>query len=262
MLILLPPSESKAEGGGGAPADPAALGLPELAEARARVAAALGELCSGDAEAARAALGLSVGQAAELPRNTRLRTAAALPAAELYTGVLYDALRLPALLAGPHAGTVRDSVLIASALWGALRPADRVPPYRLSMAASLPPLGPLAAFWRPLLAGPLTALAEGRLVVDARSGTYAAAWRPRGRTAEHTVGLRVLREDAAGGRTVVSHMAKATRGEVAHALLAAGARPQTPKELAVAVEDLGHRAELRAPTGPGRPWVLDIVLSG
>ncbi|MCO5970766.1 YaaA family protein [Actinoallomurus soli] len=230
MLILLPPSEGKAGDGDGPPLEPSALSLPGLAATRERVLDALDALCSGPAEDARQVLGLSAGQSGEIARNRALRTAATLPASRLYTGVLYDNLGLPSL--DPER-TAR-SVLIFSALWGALRPADRVPPYRLSMSVRLPPLGPLAAVWRPALTAVLPA--DG-LLVDMRSAPYAAAWKAP------AVRVRVFRERE-GRRTVVSHMAKATRGALARDLLANGADPATPEELLKTVLDLGHAAEL------------------
>ncbi|MCO5993680.1 YaaA family protein [Actinoallomurus rhizosphaericola] len=230
MLILLPPSEGKAGDGDGPPLDPSTLSLPGLAATRERVLDALDALCSGPAEDARQVLGLSAGQSGEIAHNRALRTAATLPASRLYTGVLYDNLGLPSL--DPER-TAR-SVLIFSALWGALRPADRIPPYRLSMGVRLPPLGPLAAVWRPALTAALPA--DG-LLVDMRSAPYAAAWKAP------AVRVRVFRERE-GRRTVVSHMAKATRGALARDLLANGADPATPEELLKTVLDLGHAAEL------------------
>src|SRR5690606_6713034 len=91
------------------------------------------------------------------------------------------------------------------------------------------------------LAGPLGKLAEERLIVDCRSAAYAAAFRPSGAAAERTAAVRVLKETASGGtvkRSVVSHMAKATRGAIAHTLLAQGRSPGTP-------------------AGPGRPRRAD-----
>ncbi|WP_068689159.1 YaaA family protein, partial [Thermobifida halotolerans] len=198
-------------------------------------------------------------------RNRELRPAATLRAAELYTGVLYDALRLPELLAGRSAALVEESVLIFSGLWGVLRPTDAVPPYRLSMGVSLPPLGGLGVFWRSRLGEVLTKLAEGRLVVDCRSTAYATAFRPGPAVAARTVTVRVLRQTVVDGtvrRSVVSHMAKAARGAVAHSLLAAGASPRTPGELATALADLGHRVELTAPARGGGPHVLNVVVPG
>ena len=90
MLILLPPSESKANRRRGRPADPSTWSFPELGPTRARVAAALAEVSrSPDAPAL---LGVSPGLLDEVARNLVLDTAPATPAAEVYTGVLYDAL--------------------------------------------------------------------------------------------------------------------------------------------------------------------------
>ncbi|GII91763.1 YaaA family protein [Sinosporangium siamense] len=242
MLILLPPSEGKAAAGHGPALDPASLSFPSLNEARERVLSALLALCGGDEERARETLTLSPGQSGEVAKNRTLRTAPALPAAELYTGVLYDNLRLGDL---PPAARRRadEALLVFSGLWGVLRPADRVPPYRLSMGVKLPPLGPLGTFWRPVVSAALDGSTS--LVVDMRSSTYAPAW-PPGRRG---VSVRVLK----GGK-VVSHMAKATRGAVARSLLLADNTPETPDELAKTLIDLDYDVRL-----DGRR--LDVLLS-
>jgi len=256
VLILLPPSEGKAASGGRTrpPLDLGDLSFPSLTPARTEVAEALVALCSGSDERALDVLGLSAGQVDELERDRALWDAPALPAAELYTGVLYDALGLPGLLAGAAADRTRAAVVIFSGLWGALRVDDAVPPYRLAMGVKLPPLGPLAAFWRPALRAALADVSAEGLLVDMRSTPYAAAWRPAPEVRERTVAVRVLRERN-GRRSVVSHMAKQTRGLVAGALLRAGADPETPKDLAEAVNDLGYRAELP------RAERLDVVIT-
>lgn len=256
MLILLPPSEGKAAASDAArdPLDLGALSFPSLTPARTEVAETLVELCRGPDDQALSVLGLTAGQAGELDRDRALWEAPALPAAELYTGVLYDALGLPDLLAGEAADRTRAAVLIFSGLWGALRVDDAVPPYRLAMGVKLPSLGPLAAFWRPALRDALAGVSADGLLVDMRSTPYAAAWKPDARVRERTVAVRVLRERD-GRRSVVSHMAKQTRGLVAGALLRAGAEPATPKDLAEAVNDLGYRAEL------SEPERLDVVIT-
>lgn len=231
MLILLPPSESKAVDADDAPPlDMGALSFPGLTPTRERVLGALETLCAGPEGTARQTLGLSPGQAAEITRNRGLRTAPALPASRLYTGVLYDNLGLATL----DPDRAARSILIFSGLWGALRVTDRVPAYRLAMNVRLPPLGALAALWRPVLTD---ALPTGDLVVDMRSAPYAAAWRPP------AVKVAVFRERD-GRRTVVSHMAKATRGAVARELLRNAADPATPEELVKTLVDLGYAAEL------------------
>ncbi|MFC7385844.1 peroxide stress protein YaaA [Sphaerisporangium rhizosphaerae] len=252
MLILLPPSEGKAARGTGRPLDLGALSFPELTSAREKALDALDALVRGPQEEAMAVLGLSPGQAGELGRNLALRTAPALPASKLYTGVLYDNLGLATLdaRARRRAGS---RIIVFSGLWGALRLGDRVPPYRLSMGVRLPPLGGLAAHWRPSLR---EALDGGKgLIVDLRSSTYAQAWQPGSRA----VTVRVLRESA-GSRTVVSHMAKATRGAVARSLVESAADPRTPGELADLLTGLGHTTELGAAPSRGRPWTMDVVI--
>ncbi|WP_409485478.1 YaaA family protein [Arsenicicoccus dermatophilus] len=251
MLILLPPSETKATRRRGRPARPEALSWPELADARREVAAELARVSASPDAPAR--LDVSPGLLDEIARNLVLDTAPALPVAELYTGVLYDALDLASL---PPAGLrrARRWVVVQSALHGALRLADRVAPYRLSMGVSLGDLGPLAAWWRPRLAAVLGAAAGTGLVVDCRSAVYAAAWSPAGEQARGWVQVRV---------PGASHQAKHTRGLVARALCQLGTTPRTVPALARALAGDGTAGALRTavtgPTRPGRPWVLDVA---
>ena len=249
MLILLPPSEGKAFPGDGPPLSLDSLSLPELTPARESVLTALEEVSARPLAEARTVLGLSSRQAEALPRNRELRTAATLRAADLYTGVLYDRLRLGELLAGPAAARVDTSVLIFSALWGVLRPSDTVPPYRLSMGVSLPPLGPLGAFWRAHLTETLTAVARGPAPERSAAACRrpAAVLRPAGRP---------------GPATAADHQAKAVRGAVAHSLLTAQETPQTPGELAILLADLGYQVELTSPARGGGPQTLNVIVSG
>jgi cytoplasmic iron level regulating protein YaaA (DUF328/UPF0246 family) len=257
VLVLLPPSEGKqAVTRRRRPVDLASLSWPELSPARSVVLAALAE-ASARPDALRT-LGVGASLTSEVERNTRLLTQPAVPASELYTGVLYEALDLAGLPAESRRRAVRR-IVVMSALWGALRLNDRVPAYRLSMGTSLAGVGPLAAFWRPLLDGPLGRAAGAGLVVDCRSSTYQAAWSPKDRVASRTVAVRVLRDDA-GRRTVVSHMAKQTRGEVVrHLLTRAGTEPRSPRALAAAVAER-FACEITAPTRAGGTWTLDVVV--
>ena len=196
----------------------------------------------------RQVLGVSPNLVEEVARNTRLTTAPAPPAAEVYTGVLYDALGLGDLTPGQRRRANRWLVVV-SALFGAVHPTDRIPPYRLSMAVNLPGVGPLAAHWREALDTELTTAAGTGLVVDCRSSTYVAAWTPSGDVARRWVQIRVP------GAT---HMAKHTRGLVARHLLGVDREPRTPASLARALEP-GFDVTLHEPAGPGRPWVLDTT---
>ena len=146
--------------------------------------------------------------------------------------------------------------MVFSALFGALRLTDRIPAHRLSMDVDLPGVGRLAAAWRSPLAEVLPGASGRGLVVDLRSSTYAAAWRPSGDLAERTVAVHVVR-DQAGRRTAVSHMAKHTRGLVARHLVCSAADPRRPDDLAEALS-AAFRVELD-PARPGRPRRLDVV---
>ena len=253
MLILLPPSEGKASEGRGRPLDLDALSFPELHDTRAAVLDAL--VAASARPDALEVLHAPKGAAAQVAANVDLRSAGTRRVVDLYTGVLYDALGLDTLDAAAKRRANRHLVVI-SALFGALRPGDRVPPYRLSMDVDLPAIGKLARAWQAPLERALVPAAGKGLVVDLRSATYVAAWRPSGELAERTVAVHVVR-DAAGRRSVVSHMAKQTRGVVARHLLETGARPSSPEALADALS-VRFRVELDDPR-PGRPRRLDVV---
>lgn len=209
MLILLPPSEGKAAPERGEPVDLDALAFAaELGGRREQLLDALELLAGKPAAKAAKALGISAAQAGDVAIDAALRIAPAAPAAEVYSGVLYERLDLLGL---PVAARRRASrqVLIASALWGFVRPADRIPCYRFPAKARLPRIGPPSAWWREDLA---TAMPDepGELVIDMRSAAYAAAWKPKRAT---LLAVRAFSEEG-GKRKAVSHMAKAVRGDV------------------------------------------------
>ncbi|GIJ22511.1 peroxide stress protein YaaA [Micromonospora lutea] len=262
MLILLPPSEGKAEAGSGRRLDLDRLSLPGLNPVREEVLSALLALSAGPPETALTALGLGSGQHGELRRNARLRQAATAPASRIYTGVLYEALDLASLPTAARRAASRQ-VLVSSGLWGAVRLTDRIPPYRCPIGARLPGIGALPALWRQELGAALTEAAGRGPVLDLRSGAYAAVWTPRGELAERTVTVRVLHEREVDGvpvRSVVSHFNKATKGRLVRDLLLAGARPRTADALVTTLRDLKYTV-CEEDTGPGRPRQVDVIVS-
>jgi len=262
VLVLLPPSEGKAPSEAGVPLALGELSLPGLSAARETVLSTLVELCSGDVDAAQQVLGLSQGLRGEVARNAGLRTAGALPAGEVYTGVLFDALGLAKLDEAAYQRAER-SLLVFSGLWGAVRIGDRIPPYRCSMGVKLPPLGALGAYWRREMESVLPGIADG-LVLDLRSSAYAAAWKPSGEVAARTATVRVLQEREVDGvlkRSVVSHFNKATKGRLVRDLLIAGAEPGSPGELVDVLLGLGYRVEVSAAGSARKPWQLDVVVT-
>ncbi len=257
MLLLLPPSEGKAAPARGRPLDLATLSAPQLTPAREEVLSMLVTLCAGPPETAREVLGLGPTQADAVTRNSRLLEAPTGRVDAVYRGVLYEALDLPGLdPASRRRATTR--LAVTSALFGLLRPTDRVPAYRLAGSVALPGLGPVAAHWSRHLAPAVEAAAGQGLVVDLRSSTYAAFWRPSPEQAARTCTVRVLQE-VGGRRTVVSHANKATKGRLVRDLLTSGVAPRRPRGLAEALRDLGWYVETGSPS-PGRPTPLDVVV--
>jgi uncharacterized protein len=247
VLVLLPPSETKVDGGDGPPLRLDSLAHPALNGLRAELVDDLVELAR-DAPASRAALGLSPAQDAEIARNAALRTSPTLPALHRYRGVLYDALDVRSLR-GAAAARAWARLAVASALFGLLRAGDAVPAYRLSAGSALPGRGTLAAAWKPLLAPELGAIAAGELVVDLRSGSYAAFARVPG-----AVQVDVLAERPDGRRTVVSHANKAHKGRLARLLAGTRAEPADGAGVATILRRAGHRVERP------RPELLHVVV--
>ena len=243
MLVLLPPSETKAPGGDGAPLRPAELALPELTDVREML---LGELIglSADPEAALTALKLRPTMLAEVERNAALATAPTMRALARYTGVLFDAIDVAALTADPwaHAG---DRVMIGSALFGAVAADDPIPAYRLSAGSRLPGHGTLARLWKPVLTPALAAEADrrGGLTIDLRSGAYLGLGPVPGAV---TVTVQSVQPD--GTRTVVSHFNKHYKGVLAGALIRADDAPQDLAALAALAATAGLEPEISGET--------------
>jgi cytoplasmic iron level regulating protein YaaA (DUF328/UPF0246 family) len=266
VLILLPPSEGKSAPRRGKPLDLASLSFGSLTDARAEVLDALVSLCSpasggtpgtgADVDKAVEVLGLGKTQADEVLRNAELPGAPTARADRVYTGVLYEALDLAGLDASARRrATTR--LAITSGLFGLLRPGDRIPAYRLSGSVSLPGIGPVASYWNGHLADTMREAAGRGLVLDLRSSTYAAFWRPDPDTARRVVTARVLHE-VDGTRKVVSHFNKATKGRLVRALLEDPGRPTSARRLAEQLRDLGWTVELGEQERHGTR--LDVVV--
>lgn len=237
MLILLPPSEGKTRPAAGPALDLATLSFPELTKTRELLVRTLIRVSAGNPRTAASTLGLGPTQTDALDVNARLLGEPTARADEVFTGVLFEAASLPTL-----SRTAREradeTVAIANALFGLVRPSDPIPAFRLSGDVTLPRLGTVKSRWKPLLPRAIEKAADG-LVIDLRSGTYAAFGAPpAGRTAT----LRVL-QDRGGTRSVVSHFNKATKGRIVRALLESGDSPGSVPELHTCLSDLGWTVE-------------------
>lgn len=218
-LILLPPSEGKAPGGDGPPWHEVGHSFPEFTDARRQVLAAMHEAMADTIEARTKLLGVGPARTEEATAtNLAVDTAPTLPAIERYTGVLYDALdagSLPARLRK----RLDEQVIIFSGLWGAVRPSDPIPDYKLKMGAALPGLGRPARFWKPHLT---TAIADAgaTTVWDLLPNEHTAAWHPS--VARNRIRVRFLDDVERNGRRTlitVSHWNKLLKGALLRHLL-------------------------------------------
>lgn len=240
MLILLPPSEGKAEPRVGPTLELDALVFPGLAEPRGQVMDALESLGAGPEAATTLKLGAK--SATEAALNLQLRTGRCAPAVELYTGVLFEALGA-ANFTPEQLQRLNTMTLIASGLFGFVRPGDAIPNHRLAIGVSLPPLGPLARWWRPHLEAALGDL-YGEAIFDARSGGYQAAAPVPAAT---VIQLAVVREEN-GSRKVITHMAKKWRGmAAAHLVKDPGIHPLSTKD--DVLQSLQVMADIRSDSG-------------
>lgn len=196
------------------------MSFPDLTTARSRVLNALIDT-SARSDALKI-LKVADGLAQTVQANQHLLYAPTAATSQIYNGVLYDALNVRSLEPAAKRRATR-SVVISSALWGALRLTDQIPAYRLSMGVALPGIGPLGSFWKGQLTQVLDPVSRSGLIVDCRSSTYAVSWRPH---VDRSLAVRVFRE-VRGVRTVVSHMAKHARGLIARALLSESSAPRT-----------------------------------
>ena len=241
MHVLLPPSEAKSQGGRGRPLHDRIDAGP-LGAARVRTTTALAQLVAGDRAAAAAALLLPAGVVdAALADDACVLDARTTPALRRYSGVVYDGLDFGRMSPAQQRVAGR-SVHVFSGLFGVVRGDEPVPPYRVPGKAVLPGLGVAATFWRPVLADVLAERLVRGLVVDLRSGDYAAMWRPEPSAADRVVGVRVLSPAQRGGHAVISFTSKLAKGRLTAALvrrIAAGGRVDTVDDVAVAWADCG-----------------------
>lgn len=217
MLIVLPPSETKAFGGDGGPLDLESLSFSPLNQVREDIARDLAAL---PPQAALAVLGLSEKLLPEAEANTQLFLSPTLPAYRRYAGVLYDALEPESL-----SKQALEQVAIGSALFGVVGAGNLIPHYRLSGGTKLPrraggPVPTMKARWGKLITEELSRVADKELLIDLRSGTYQQLGKVAGAL---TVRVESLRPD--GSRKVISHFNKHYKGLLARRLLTAGGAP-------------------------------------
>lgn len=245
MLILLPPSETKRDGGSGPALDLATLSFPALNPARRQALTALRAL-SRNLRAAAGMLRLGSSSATEAALNRVVETSPTMPAIDRYDGVLFDALDA-GTLPEPARQFAAEHLAIASALFGLTRALDPIPRYRLSHDSKIP--GPtLKKIWRTPLKAVLAE--QTGLIIDLRSEGYVGL----GPAPESSVYIRVVSEGADGRRRALNHFNKKGKGEFARRLLLAGIAHRDRESLLDWARGEGIRLE------PGAPGELDLVV--
>lgn len=245
-LVLLPPSETKRDGGSAVSGKPAreldggVLGFSSLDAIRGELIDALVHLAA-DAELHARTLKLSAKlSGVERERNLTVRTAARMPAIDRYTGVLYDALAASELGAAAREWLAQH-VVIQSALFGLVRATDAIPAYRCSATSRIGGLT-MRSRWAAACAAELETYSGP--ILDLRSTSYTALGPLPNRP--NTVSVDVVARTPEGRLVSLNHFNKRGKGLIVRALSTAAGEVQARLDGA---QDAGELAEVLRAAG-------------
>ena len=214
-LILLPPSEGKAAGGGRRARD--GVFGPLLGESRATLISALAEL-NRDRHALERVTrvsGVRLERARDALEQVVNGHAPLLATWRRYTGVVWTHLDPSSL-----APTQRRRLMVPSALYGITAGEDLIADYRLTFHASVADCGQLASFWREPVTDALIRVAGRSTVIDLLPAEHRRAL-DLDRLAGATRVISVRFQSSDGARAI-GHAAKAVKGLLARRLLDEG----------------------------------------
>ncbi|MCS4489116.1 peroxide stress protein YaaA [Corynebacterium sp. ES2794-CONJ1] len=247
MLIILPPSETKARGGSGARLSWDTLSFPVLNPIRRSIARDLGALHPDEALQV---LKISENLRTEAVSNTHLLHSPTMPAIERFQGVLFDALSADTLPV-----FARERLAVGDALFGLVKADDLIPHYRLSAHAKVPyredrnisPAPTMKKRWGAAISAELAKLDE--LIIDMRSGAYRQLGPDK-----QAITVRVESVKADGSRSVVSHFNKHYKGLLARALAITDTEPTCVQDVLKTATQAGFDVE----HGGGRDMILVV----
>jgi hypothetical protein len=228
MLFLIPPSETKALGGGSIKISQSHLTFGGLDPTRDQVIDAY----------------------IKATADTDIKSAPTMPAIQRYTGTLYSAIHGRGLkgtktannqLTESELARARTMVLIQSALFGVIAATDLIPNYKISPSKlicgiNLKRLWPEAHnkfAWARLAAGP---------VIDLRSKAYAELAPLPENIDVYSVTVFVERAD--GSREQLNHFNKKAKGQLVRAALTATKEPETIADLKAAAKKMGLKVDV------------------
>lgn len=239
MLFLLPPSETKALGGGSLNIQQVALTFGGLNPARDQVYKALERLCKKPKIAAQV-LKLSPKQMGDVAVNLAAQTAPTLRALERYTGTLYDAIHggftgTDAPLGDAAWNRAKECVLIQSSLFGLIPATDLIPNYRLSASVALPGAS-LKKVW-PEAHEPIFRRLNQGLIIDLRSKAYSELAPIPAEVP--SLWVEVVSRESDGKLKALNHFNKRAKGLLIRAVLTAERAPETLADLAAIAGQAG-----------------------
>lgn len=228
MLFLLPPSETKAAGGGAINIRQAHLAFGGLDPVRDQVMEAYIKLAGEE----------------------KILTAPTMAAINRYTGTLYAAIQGRGLKGTPTANNslsedelarARSMVVIQSALFGAIAATDLIPSYKLSPGKSLAGLN-LKKLWPEPHNGAVWNRFESDLIIDLRSKAYAELAPLPESLGAYVAAVFVERAD--GSLEQLNHFNKKAKGQLVRSALTARNEPTTITQLASHAAKVGLRLEV------------------
>lgn len=238
MLLLLPPSETKRQGGSNLTIEQVHLSYGQLNEARDLVLEDLLRLCKSKPKAAKV-LKLSAKQLGEIDLNLAIKSAPTMPAYERYEGTLYKAINA-ATFTAHEVEMMRSHVLMQSALFGLISATDRIPWYRLSAGAVLPKVN-LKKVWKEHQPAAWSRLVDTP-IIDLRSKAYVDLAPIPEEIDSYWV--EVVAEDSKGQRKALNHFNKTAKGEFVGAFVRAKTAPRTMAQLKAVAKKAGLELDI------------------